>query len=184
MDEEATLLVRARQFDEQALAEVYDRYSPPLYAYAMRLTGDANTADECVAEVFSRFLAALRRGIGPTDLYRRARPETTLDPELRAGEALEPHTQAAQNLEHRQVRAALGLLTPEQRQVIALKYLEELDNTEIADALQKPVGAVKALQHRALASLRRILAPQMGEEFLGGPRPGNVAAGGSSLDIR
>jgi RNA polymerase sigma-70 factor (ECF subfamily) len=119
-----------------------------------------------------------------TDLYRRARPETTLDPELRAGEALEPHTQAAQNLEHRQVRAALGLLTPEQRQVIALKYLEELDNTEIADALQKPVGAVKALQHRALASLRRILAPQMGEEFLGGPRPGNVAAGGSSLDIR
>lgn len=203
--EEAALLVRARQFDEDALAEVYDRFSPALYAYALRLTGDANTADECVAEVFSRFLVALRHGKGPgeylkaylyrmahnwiTDLYRRARPETALDPELRAGEAEEPHRVAAQILEQETLRAALGLLTPEQRQVIALKYLEELDNAEIAEALQKPVGAVKALQHRALASLRRILAPEFGEEIdseqrSGDVRPGDIRSGDAPLGIR
>lgn len=203
--DEAALLVRARQFDEDALAEVYDRFSPALYAYAMRLTGDPTTADECVAEVFSRFLVALRHGKGPaeylkaylyrmahnwiTDLYRRARPETALDPELRAGEAEEPHRAAAQTMEQETLRAALGLLTPEQRQVIALKYLEELDNAEIAEALQKPVGAVKALQHRALASLRRILAPELGEEFdsehrSGDLRSGDLRSGDAPLGIR
>jgi RNA polymerase sigma-70 factor (ECF subfamily) len=54
-------------------------------------------------------------------------------------------------------------LTADQRQVIALKFLEGLDNEAIAEVLQKPVGAVKALQHRALASLRRILLSE--EEF-------------------
>ena len=45
----------------------------------------------------------------------------------------------------------------EQRQVIVLKYLEDWTNEEIALALDKPVGAVKSLQHRALAALQRIL---------------------------
>jgi RNA polymerase sigma-70 factor (ECF subfamily) len=47
--------------------------------------------------------------------------------------------------------------------VIALKYLEGWENEEIARALKKPVGAIKSMQHRALASLQKILG---GEEFL------------------
>lgn len=173
MNSDSALLRRARQFDEDALAEIYDSLSPAIYAYALRLSGDVDTAEECVSETFSRFLTALRHGQGPTehikaylyriahnwitDRYRRRRPEAPLDPELRASPALEPQAVVAQSLEQRKLRMALERLTPEQRQVIALKYLQELDNAEIAETLQKPVGAVKALQHRALASLRRIL---------------------------
>jgi RNA polymerase sigma-70 factor (ECF subfamily) len=60
-------------------------------------------------------------------------------------------------MELQQVRSALALLTPDQRQVIMLKYLEDWENEEIAQALNKPVGAIKSLQHRAIESLRRLL---------------------------
>ena len=50
----------------------------------------------------------------------------------------------------------LWLLTADQRQVIILKFYEGLTNQEVAASLEKPVGAVKSLQHRALQSMRRI----------------------------
>ena len=62
-----------------------------------------------------------------------------------------------QDLEEQQVLTALQLLTPDQRQVVVLKYIEGWQNKEIAQALDKPVGAIKSLQHRALNTLRRIL---------------------------
>lgn len=173
--DEAALLRRARQFDEQALAEIYDTLSPAIYAYAMRLLGDTDLAEECIADTFSRFLQALHAGGGPqnylkaylyrvahnwiTDRFRTARPEVSLDQglELPAADEHQPHINVADELEKQELRAALALLTPEQRQVVTLKYLENLENAEIAQALQKPIGAVKSLQHRALATLRRIL---------------------------
>jgi RNA polymerase sigma-70 factor (ECF subfamily) len=88
-----------------------------------------------------------------------------LDPELRSDPGDEPHQLVDEEIERQQVRAALALLTPEQRQVITLKFLEDWQNEEIAQALGKPVGAIKALQHRAIAALRRILI-QSGEENL------------------
>ena len=71
------LLRRARKFDQQALAEIYDSYSTGLFGYALRLLGDTNLAEECVAEAFTRFLNALHSGKGPKDhlkayLYRIA----------------------------------------------------------------------------------------------------------------
>ncbi|MGE5250449.1 MAG: RNA polymerase sigma factor, partial [Bacteroidota bacterium] len=61
------LLIKARQFDNGALAEIYDFYSPRLYRYAIKLLGDACTAEDCVAETFSRFLQALHSNRGPRD---------------------------------------------------------------------------------------------------------------------
>jgi RNA polymerase sigma-70 factor (ECF subfamily) len=168
------LLQRAQNHEMQALAEIYDRWSPVLYRYAMRLLGEADLAEECVAETFSRFLVALKQGSGPrdylqaylyriahnwiTDHYRRSAPLIVpLDPSLQADVEAEPSRQVIQDLERQQVRAALSYLTSDQRQVIVLKYVEEWDNEAIARALDKPVGAIKALQHRALESLRRIL---------------------------
>jgi len=172
--EESELLRRVQKFDEAALAEVYDRYSPLIYRYAMRLLGQADLAEECVSETFSRLLTGLRGGQGPqqylqaylyriahnwiTDHYRRQPPPTLpLEPELEAGSEADPVHTAAQRLEQDKVRAALGLLTPEQRQVVMLRFVEDLPNEAVAQAVGKPVGAVKALQHRALAALRRIL---------------------------
>jgi RNA polymerase sigma-70 factor (ECF subfamily) len=53
-------------------------------------------------------------------------------------------------------------VTPDQRQVLVLRYLEGFSNEEVAAALQKSVGAVKALQHRALAALKRRLQDREG----------------------
>jgi RNA polymerase sigma-70 factor, ECF subfamily len=177
METEAAFLERVQRFDEGALAEVYDRYSPAIYRYSARLLGNGDQAEECVAETFSRFLVALRNGRGPqehlqaylyriahnwiTDTYRRQPPPALpLDPELSAGSEQDPQHAAAERLDQQKIRAALQLLTPEQRQIITLRFLEDLPIEEVAQAVKKPAGAVKALQHRALAALRRILLPE------------------------
>ncbi len=170
---ETELLQRAYAFDRQALAEIYDLYSPGLYRYALRLLGEASAAEDCVAETFSRFLQALRRGKGPrdylqaylyrvahnwiTDQYRRQPPPPLELDEQRPDSAANPEEIAARRIRQARLRQALQRLTPDQQQVIALKYLEGWENEQIARALDKPVGAVKSLQHRALARLQRHL---------------------------
>jgi DNA-directed RNA polymerase specialized sigma24 family protein len=64
---ERALLERAQRFEEEALAEIFDCYNAGVYRYAMRLLGDPELARECMAETFSRFLTALKRGVGPHD---------------------------------------------------------------------------------------------------------------------
>jgi RNA polymerase sigma-70 factor (ECF subfamily) len=170
---EPDLLQRARLFEQQALAEVYDTYNPGLYRYAMRRLGDEYLAEECVAETFSRFLQALRDGRGPKDflqayLYRVAHNWITdhyrggpsrsveLTEELR-DEQPGPQEDAEQRRRGARLQAALQQLTADQQQVITLKFLEGWENEQIARSLKKPVGAVKSLQYRALAALQRIL---------------------------
>jgi len=177
MISEKVLLEQARRFDEQALTEVYDRYSPELYRYAVRLLDDRDLAEECVAETFSRLLMALKHGKGPrqyiraylyrvahnwiTDSYRRQPPPTVqLNTQWQADPDIDPQVAVVKNMEQQEVRSALFKLTPEQRQVMTLKYIEGWRNKEIAQAMGKPVGAVKSLQHRALNSLRRILVKE------------------------
>jgi RNA polymerase sigma-70 factor (ECF subfamily) len=55
-------------------------------------------------------------------------------------------------------------LTPEQQQIISLKFLEGLSNAEVAAVVEKPLGAVKSLQHRGLAALQRLLTPPERED--------------------
>lgn len=174
MKEDEELLARIQHFEERALVEAYDRYSPGIYRYARRLLGDEYMAEDCVSETFSRFLMALKGGNGPrrnlsaylyrvahnwiTDCYRRKPPQdSVLEESVQADSHHDPHQRVLLALEEQGVRKALFSLTPDQRQVIVLKYVEEWDNLQIAAALQKPVGAVKSLQHRAITRLRRLL---------------------------
>ncbi len=64
------LIIRAKRFDPQALAEIYDSLSPAIYRYALRLLGEQEQAKECMAETFQRFLTALQRGAGPDEFLR------------------------------------------------------------------------------------------------------------------
>jgi RNA polymerase sigma-70 factor (ECF subfamily) len=168
------ILERARHFEAQALEEIFDLYSQGIYRYAIRLTGDTDIARECMSETFSRFLYALKRGSGPNDylqayLYRIAHNWITdyfrskvpmqmpLNQELQTSSAEEPHNLVSVEMEKQQLWNALSLLTADQRQVIVLRFLEDFDHEMIARVMNKPIGAVKALQHRAIESLRRIL---------------------------
>lgn len=178
MSDEQILLQRARNFEEQALAEIYDVYSPKLYRYAMRLLADEDLAEECVADTFSRFLKAMKSGSGPqqhlqaylyriahnwiTDIFRRQPPPAIpLESSSQAGSDPDPSDVVSERIDQERVRNALRLLTPEQRQVVILRFIEDLENQDVAAALDKPIGAVKALQHRALNALRRMLVTEI-----------------------
>ncbi len=173
---EQDLIPRVQRFEPQALAQVYDLYSPGIYNYAMRLLGRPDQAEECVAETFNRFLQALRNGKGPrqylkaylyrvahnwiTDQYRGVPAMLALEPDMVADSLPTPFEILDRSADAECLRQALACLTPDQRQVVVLKYLEDWTNEEIALALQKPIGAVKSLQHRALAALQRMMIPE------------------------
>ncbi len=173
VSDEQHLLQRASRLETQALAEIYDTYSPGIYRYSMRLLGDECLAEDCVADTFARFLKSLRERRGPRErlqayLYRiahnwivdsyRNNGQTVSLGDAHRSEADLPEEEAAKRIRQKQVRAAIRQLTPEQQMVVSLKYLEEWSNEEVAKALKKPVGAVKSLQHRALRSLYKLLA--------------------------
>lgn len=177
VSKEQELLRLASQLDVEALAEIYDRFSPALYSYALRLLNDPALAEDCVAETFARLLKSLQKGQGPRDhlrayLYRithnwvidfyRDRQETSeLSETLRSEEV--PEEEAAKRMRQKQIREALHHLTPNQQKVIALKYLEDWSNEEIAQVLNKTVGAVKSIQHHALVSLQKLLMEKTDE---------------------
>lgn len=174
--DELSLLERARRLETQALIQIYDLYSDELYRYAVRLCGDPDLAEECVAETFVRLLEAFRSGRGPrqflraylyriahnwlTDQFRASRRKVSLEKASPLKVSDDPALEAEERIRQQAVREALFQLTPDQRQVIILRYVEGWDLEEIARAVQKPVGAVKALQHRAIARLRRLLTSE------------------------
>jgi RNA polymerase sigma-70 factor, ECF subfamily len=126
------------RLDKNELVEIYDQYSPGLYRYALRLLGDPDLAEECVAETFSRFLQALKRGGGPTsnlqaylyrvahnwiiDYYRNKPALEQLPPELADDKLKNPLVQVTEDMQRERVRNAWFHLTPEQRQVIMLRF--------------------------------------------------------------
>jgi RNA polymerase sigma-70 factor (ECF subfamily) len=172
---EQELLQLASQLDAEALAEIYDQHSPGLYSYAMRLLNDTALAEDCVAEVFARFLKSLQKGQGPrehlraylyrithnwvVDHYRDRQPVSDLTEALSETLPSEefPEEEVARRFRQKQIRAAIHHLTPSQQKVITLKYLEDWSNEEIAQVLHKSVGAVKSIQHHALVALQKLL---------------------------
>lgn len=160
--------------DPKSLAAVYDRYSPAIYAYAMRLLGDDSLAEDCVSETFSRLIKALQHGQGPveylkaylyriahnwiTDYYRRQPPPAEELDEFVEDENPGPAHQAENRMTAEKTRRALRLLSPEQREVVMMRYYEGLELEEIAAAMGKTLGATKALQHRGLTVLRKLFS--------------------------
>ena len=180
---DATLLQRAQDFDRRALADIYETYHPLIYSYVFRRVGDVEHARDLTAEVFKHLLQTLRQGNGPDqslrawlyraahnqviDHYRRQqfRQHQPLEDDWQDS-AAEPVQIVEQEMLAEKVRQALHTLTPIQQEVIALKFLEGWSNEEVATLIERPVGAVKSLQHRALATLQRCLAPLKAKVWL------------------
>jgi len=160
---------------------IYDRYSTALYKYAYRQTGSQQTAEDCVAETFSRFLTALQERRGPRnhlrpylyriahnwiiDQFRKERPVDGLDEydEIIQSEQDGVETKIVGIELAQRMRRYLKRLSDDQRQVIMLKHLEALSNQEVAEIMGNTVGSVKALNSRALNNLRKFLR-QDGQE--------------------
>ena len=168
------LLERARQYDSQVLAEIYDRYAEPIYRYLYRLVGDAAQAEDLTSDVFLKLLQVLDTPQAPRErlqgwLYRVAHNlatdwfrsnsrnlATSLAEDLVADDNL-PAAIVEKRQMQKQLRAALGRLTADQQRVILLRFGEGFKLGEVARLLDKSEGAIKILQHRAVQRLRAFL---------------------------
>ncbi|MDY7080107.1 MAG: sigma-70 family RNA polymerase sigma factor [Chloroflexota bacterium] len=174
MTDERTLLERAKQYDKAALGELYDRYAPRIYAYIYRRVGDVYLAEDLTGDVFVRVIQAIQaehswRTSFQAWLYRIAHnlvadhyrrqppaPELELDEQLMAIED-DPISAATERLSQQSLCAIISRLTPDQQQVLALRFGAGMKAREVAEVMDKSVGAIEALQHRALAALRRVM---------------------------
>ena len=174
MTDEHALLERAKQYDEAALGELYDLYAPRIYAYVYRRVSNPHLAEDLTGDVFVRVIQAVQSERFwhtsfqawlyriahnlVVDYYRR-RPsavESELDERIIAAED-DLASAVADRLSHRHLCTAINRLTPDQQQVLALRFGEGMTARETAKVMDKSTGAVEALQHRALAALRRVL---------------------------
>ncbi len=172
--DEQTLLGRARALDQEALAQIHDHYYQAIFRYLAFRVADAPTAEDLAGEVFIRFLSALRdRSTPPNTIrgwlfgaaqnvlkehYRKQKQMnwTELDESLvAAGRTPEQHLE--DRLGKEQLRAALAELTPEQQEVLALRFGFGLAIKEVAKTVNKSEGSVKMLQLRAIGALTRRL---------------------------
>lgn len=171
------LVKRAQQGDQQALAALYDEYQPRIYRYVLYRVGDVPLAEDLTAEVFIAmvkgirtyeererpFLAWLYTIAGNTIKMHRRRPHHKWLPlpETLTDDTADPVELAHTRLGHHHLIAAIPHLTEAQQQVILLKFVEGFSNAEIGAFLGITEGAVKSLQHRALAALQRVLVREM-----------------------
>jgi RNA polymerase sigma-70 factor (ECF subfamily) len=161
-----------QNLDQQVIGAVYDQYFSEVYRYVLYRMGDSSLAEDVASDVFVRLLEASQNGRGPKtnlkgwlistashivmDNLRRKyrRPEEELSdtmPDLSPSIASE----IDQREQNQIINSAYAQLTPEQQNVLALRFGQGYSLEETANLLNKNVNAVKALQFRALAALQR-----------------------------
>jgi RNA polymerase sigma-70 factor (ECF subfamily) len=173
---EASLVQRAQQRDQEALTQLYEANFDKIYRYVAFKMGDRVEAEDITQQVFINAIESISRfkwqGTSFSAwLYRIAhnqivdylrrkskRPMVPLEKAATRSSDSNPTETAELNLDIAQVAEATKKLTKAQREVISLRFTSELSITEVARIMGKSEGAIKALQHAAIVSLRRILA--------------------------
>lgn len=169
------LLERAHKMDTQALAQIHDRYYPAVYRYVRYRLDNEQIVEDISADVFLRLLDHLHQRKGAIhDLrawllgtasnlvndhlrhkYRRPTEDLEEHEWIPANDDL--HQTAEQNESRNAVREAMNHLTREQQNVLALRFSQGFSIEETAQSMNKTAGAVKVLQFRALAAIRKLL---------------------------
>lgn len=166
---DARLIVSVRMGDQQAMGELYDRYSSLVYSVALRVLGETGAAEDVLQEVFMQlwrrpegfdsargslapWLAVIARNRA-IDAIRKRKPETDLEdvilsvePDLTDG--------ADRKLAAEQVRRKLGEMPELQRSALEMAFFEGLTHSEIAAKTGTPLGTIKTRIRTALTSLR------------------------------
>jgi RNA polymerase sigma-70 factor (ECF subfamily) len=172
-EREKTLVQRAIKHDHEAFAQLYDRFVDKIYKYIYYKIGSKTEAEDLTGQVFLKaweaighyqyterpFAAWLYRIAHNliVDHFRTKRDATSLD-DITSLE--HPGTDLDEIVDHHltaeSLRRALKRLTRDQQQVIILRFLEGYNTAEVAEMMGKQPGAIRTLQHRALAGLNVI----------------------------
>jgi RNA polymerase sigma-70 factor (ECF subfamily) len=184
VDRDAQLVDRCLQGDESAWEELVKAHTRRVYAICYRFTGKDSEAQDLTQEVFMRVfrtVKSFRAGEGSftvwlsrltrnllIDHYRRTKADRVTDsiedqlPVLEERTALESRTDGvlAGREASEALQAALAKLSPELRETVILRDLEEMEYREVAQVLNVPEGTVKSRLNRGRAELARILRRQ------------------------
>jgi RNA polymerase sigma-70 factor (ECF subfamily) len=167
------LVERAQQGDRAALEDLYLLHFDRVYSYLHMSVGSRHDAEDLTTQTFVKMLEAIGRfqwrsvpfsawlfriahnlAMDHFRANRRWQPEEDI-PETAQGEEVSAEDQALAALGDTSMLELIDRLSPEQRQVLTLKFVFRFSNAETAAILEKSEGAVKSLQHRALASLQK-----------------------------
>ncbi len=173
--DEQTLLAGVRNLDPEALGQAHDAYYSAIFRYIAFRVGNQQVAEDLTSEVFARLLSAVRDRSAPDNtlrgwLYRVATfvvadyhrqgyqvEHTTLNESIEANTA-DPVDAISNRQTLDELYQALGELTRDQQDVIALRFGYEMPIKDVAQTMGKSEGAVKQLQARAVAALSRMLS--------------------------
>ncbi len=173
-DEEKQLVQRAVDKDQAAFAELYDRHVVRVYRHIYYLVGDAREAEDLTAQTFLKAWEAigrykergapiiawlLRIAHNLTVSYLRSKRDHSELADVYVDQKRDANPEAVleQSSDELSVREAVMQLREEQRQVIMLRFVEEMGYQEVAQVIGKSVPAVRVIQHRALGNLRKIM---------------------------
>ncbi len=168
------LVELARAGDVESFGALFDHYHEPVYRFVASRVRDPTEAEDLTQVVFVKALEALpryeSRGVpfggwlfrlarnAVIDFIRTRREHIELEALAeRSGHEPGPHDQVLLREDLAEMRRALGALTEEQRDVIALRFFAGLSAKEAAEAMNKQDGTIRGLQFRAVAALRREL---------------------------
>jgi RNA polymerase sigma-70 factor (ECF subfamily) len=168
------LLKLAQAGDSEAFARLYDECVERIYRYIYFRVTDEQTAEDLTSQVFFKAWENLERckSTGAPfiawlytiarnaviDHYRTRKNTVALEEASSlVSEGPAPDEEVEFHFETESLREALEELTPDQRQVVVLKFIAGMSTDEIADRLGKRAGAVRALQMRALQALAGIM---------------------------
>jgi RNA polymerase sigma-70 factor (ECF subfamily) len=172
--DEPTLVQRACRMEGAAISTLYRRHVQAIYRYIYYRVSDELAAEDLTAEVFLRAVEGLPnyepRGAPfeawlyriaqarVADYFRKGQRERTVEIREDWPSDESPLSIGVErSFRREELRQAINQLTPDQQQVIILKFVEGLSNAEVAQILNKTEGAVKSLQHRALNALHRLV---------------------------
>jgi RNA polymerase sigma-70 factor, ECF subfamily len=167
------LVERAQRGDRDALEELYLIHFDRIYSYLHVSVGNRHDAEDLTTQTFLKMLESIgkfRWQSAPFSAWlfriahnlamdhfratRRWQPEEEV-PEPEPDESTSAEAGALQSIGRKSMLELIDELSPEQQQVLTLKFLFNFGNAEAATILGKSEGAIKSLQHRALASLQK-----------------------------
>jgi RNA polymerase sigma-70 factor (ECF subfamily) len=179
---QADLIARARRGDHEALTTIYEHYGPLLYRFILYRVGDAQLAEDLQADIFVRMLEDLPRYEDRgwklsawlyqiardriVDVWRRRNrhPAVRLSDWHGYDESLEH--EAETRLLYDEVNRSLGMLTPEQRDVLHMRFQLEMPIVAVAREMERTPAAIKSLQYRAVRALSELLCSEPRERPL------------------
>lgn len=165
------LVLRSQKGDSEAFSKLYDEYFAPMYRYIFYKVNHSET-DDILETLFLKAWENIksykkRKNVSfkswlfriahnlVVDHYRLSRTHQELDPRLRDTKRdSDPVDCAARSLNNESLKSALSKLKKKYRDIIILKFINELENEEIARILKKSEGSVRILQFRALKALK------------------------------